>query len=507
MIISTRAIGAGVLCCVVGIALGFLLPSPNAWIAVFLGLGVFMLLFYFFTQKTVYLFGVLYLCVLVFGLIRTLEVDPVRTPEVDMFLDAKTEVVGTVIRDPDRRSGGTNYILTLERVSGIPLERPVLLLANLPRYPEYGVGKELTLMGAISLPKDFETDPTRPPFPYVKYLAKDGIGYVMRFSSVSETRDTERFPVTRTLSGLKSSILKKGNAIFPEPEGGLLAGMLLGERHAMPPDILDEMRVAGLVHIIVVSGYNMTVVAEAVSKIFRIFPLLTRSGIGLLVIWIYAGMVSGGAPVIRAAIMTSFALIARMTGNTAIALRLLYVSALLMVLQNPRIVLDDPSFHLSFLATLGLIVLSPVVGSWISGNQTMPDKKKHRPLPWWKELFSATVSAQIMVVPYILFFSGQLSPYALPANLLALPVVPLAMGLGTLALALSAVIPFSGIILGWIASIPAWWVITVGNWFSHLPGSGVVFPIPLWGTLLLYGLGLFFFLKRRKGDGVDIAKE
>jgi competence protein ComEC len=477
------------------------------WAYVALGIGASMFLFYLSTRRTQVLFVVLCLCFLIFGMVRAVWVDPVRTPEVDIFVGQKTEVIGTIARDPDRRSNGTQYVLTIERVSGAIPERPVLLLANLPRYPEYEVGDKLTLEGVITPPKDFETDPTRPPFSYIKYLAKDGIGYVMRFPSVMEAKHTNQFFITHTLSGWKRAIIEKGNEIFPEPEGGLLAGMLLGERHAMPSDILDEMRVAGLVHIIVVSGYNMTVVAEAVSKLFGILPLLARSGIGLLVVWIYAGMVSGGAPVLRAAIMTSFALIARMTGNTSIALRLLYLSAIIMVFQNPRIALDDPSFHLSFLATLGLIVLSPKIGAWLSGNAKKTDKKTHTPLPWWKELFSATVSAQLMVMPYILFFSGQLSPYALPANLLALPAVPIAMGLGTFSLILSAVIPFAGTFLGWIASIPAWWVIVVGTRVSHLPGSSILFPIPLWGSLLLYGLGLLLFFKWRKGNGIDVSKE
>lgn len=507
MVMSTHAIGISFLCSAIGIALGFLLPSPEISVFAILGIGASLLLIYFSTRKSLYLFGVFCVCLLAFGLMRALWVEPVRTSEADAFVDRKTEVVGTVARDPDKRLSGTQYVLSTEAISGTSLEHPILLLANLPRYPEYEVGDKLTLMGALALPKDFETDPTRPPFPYVKYLAKDGIGYVMQFPSVVEVKETDRFPITRTLSGWKRVILEKGNSIFPEPEGGLLAGMLLGERHAMPSDILDDMRVAGLIHIIVVSGYNMTVVAEAVSKLFGVLPLLARSGIGLLVVWAYVGMVSGGAPVIRAAIMTSFALLARMTGNTAIALRLLYLSAFLMIMQNPRIVLDDPSFHLSFLATLGLIVLSTIIGAWISGTQAMPDKKKQYPLPWWKELFSATVSAQLMVIPYILFFSGQLSPYALPANLLALPAVPIAMGLGTLALALSALFPFMGILLGWIASIPAWWVITVGTQVSRLPGSAVVFPIPLWGSLLLYGLGFLLFWKLRKGDGVNVSKE
>ncbi len=501
MTLSTRVIGFGTSAIAVGIVLGFIVPSPLTAVHVILGIGASALLLGAYRNEKRLLLFTIFLCLLLCGVLRTMWVEPVRTLEADAYVGKKVELTGTIARDPDRRMSSVHYVLQASDISGESIHRPVSVLVSLPRYPEYRVGDEIALSGPLTLPKDFEVDATRPPFPYVKYLAKDGIGYVMRFPAVDEVKAAERHVVMRTLSGWKRAILEKGNTIFPEPEGGLLAGMILGERHALSPDILDEMRIAGLVHIIVVSGYNMTVVAEGVSRIFRVLPFFARASIGLVVIWIYAGMVAGGAPVVRAAIMTSLALIARMTGNTAIALRLLYISAIVMIVHNPRIVLDDASFHLSFLATLGLIVLSPKIIERISTK----NDTKH--IPWWKELFSATVAAQVMVIPYILFFSGQLSPYALPANLLALPLVPIAMALGALALLLGTIIPWIGPVLGMVASIPAWWVISVGHFSASLPGSGAVFPIPLWGTLVLYLLGWLTVRRWWKSDRVDVPKK
>jgi len=501
MSLSTHAIGIGLLAVFTGITLSTVLPSPLLGIYIILGFGIISLFVGLYQrQKKYFLFTVIASLVLL-GTLRSFWMEPVRTSEADASLGKKVELIGTIAHDPDRRTDSVHYTLRVSNISGTTIDRAVYALVSLPRYPEYRVGEEMTLSGLFALPKDFEIDATRPPFPYVKYLAKDGIGYVMRFPVVREVHTTDQFIVMRTLSGWKRAILEKGNTIFPEPEGGLLAGMILGERHALPPDILDQMRIAGLVHIIVVSGYNMTIVAEGVAKLFRFLPLALRASIGLVVIWIYAGMVAGGAPVIRAAIMTSLALFARMTGNTAIALRLLYLSAIAMMIHNPRIVLDDASFHLSFLATLGLIVLSPKILERLSAKGTMGD------VPWWKEMFAATVAAQLMVIPYILFFSGQLSPYALPANLLALPVVPLAMLLGTAALLFGAIIPWSALVLGVIASIPAWWVIAVGEWFANMPWSGALFPIPLWGTAVLYFFGWIAVRDWWKRDSVDIAKK
>ena len=126
-------------------------------------------------------------------------------------------------------------------------------------------------------------------------------------------------------------------------------------------DLLQLFRIVGLIHIVVLSGYNMTVVADGVARLFRFLSLRSRTVVGTVLIILFSLMVGGGATVIRAAIMTILALIARTLGRVADAGRLLFIAGIIMLLENPRILLGDPSFQLSFLATLGLIYLSPLV--------------------------------------------------------------------------------------------------------------------------------------------------
>lgn len=505
MFASTRIIGVILVSLALGIGVGVTSFEAEAFLFGGLFLGTVSLVVGATMRRPRYILYALILAVVALGILRGSSTAPVRVSVVDTNIDKKIQVSGVIAQDPDRRLASTQYVIRIDRIAESDVQDDARILVSLPRYPEYAVGDSLTLEGTLRLPKDFETDPSRPPFPYVSYLAKDGIGYVMQSPTVTSVENPQEMRFLRALSVWKKSILEKGHEIFPEPEGGLIAGMLVGERHAMPKDVLEDMRIAGLVHIIVVSGYNMTVVAEAISSIFRSLPIVLRSGLGIFVIWAYAGMVAGGAPVIRAAIMTSLALLARMTGNTAIALRLLYLSAIVMVLENPRIVMDDASFHLSFLATLGLIVLSPELDRLMSRYREQGGKAREG--RWWSELVSSTLSAQIMVVPYILFFSGQLSPYALPANLLALPVVPMTMGLGTLALLISTIVPFFGTIVGWVASVPATWILGVGKWFADLPGSGALLPIPFPVMLLLYAIGGGIFWRFRKRDRIDVSEK
>lgn len=177
--VSTKALGAVFAAFSIGVGI-FL--SGNFWWGVLATLIISAFVIYkSLRQKdfSPWLFITLFVLIALLGVWRGQLVSPVRTSEADWFVDQKTEVIGIVASDPDRRMDSIHYVVEVESIEGISLEKEVLALVSLTRYPEYGVGERLTFSGKLQFPKDFETDAVRPPFPYVKYLAKDGIGYVV----------------------------------------------------------------------------------------------------------------------------------------------------------------------------------------------------------------------------------------------------------------------------------------------------------------------------------------
>jgi competence protein ComEC len=284
----------------------------------------------------------------------------------------------------------------------------------------------------------------------------------------------------RALFAIKHAILAQMNRIIPEPESSLAGGITLGAKASLGERELDLFRIAGIVHVVVLSGYNITIVADSIMRVMSFLPRMFSLAMGSLGVLFFAVMTGGGATVVRASIMAFLVVVARATGRTHDAGRMLIIAAALMILWNPYIVLFDPSFQLSFIATLGLIYLAPIVERKCS---RIPERFGLR------SIAASTLAAQIAVLPLLLYQSGIFSTVALPVNMLALPLVPLAM----LTSFLAAMFGF----LGWIFAMPFGFVaylllaymFGVVHFFAAIPLASFVVPaFPLWVVGVSYVL-------------------
>jgi competence protein ComEC len=372
-----------------------------------------------------------------------------------------------VVREPDIRENHTAYVVEITSIDGRSPIVPYRLLLLAPRYPELAYGDRIVAIGTISLPEDFPTDDAGRMFPYREFLAKDGIRALMRYPSIERVSSGEGNVVAGILVGTKHRFLEALARVVPEPENALLAGLLLGAKRSLGEQITNDLRAAGIVHIIVLSGYNMTLVAQYLHACFRFLGFYGSAAAGIVGIIFFSVMAGGGATVVRAAIMASLALLARVTGRTDAANRALFIAAAAMVAFEPRIVLYDPSFQLSFLATLGLIhgvpFLEPRI-RWFSRY------------PLIRDIVLSTLATQLFVLPLLLYQNGVFPLYALVANVLALPAVPIAMFLGFWA-GIAALVAWPlGMCIGVFAFLPAKWILLVGSSVASLPYATIHLP-------------------------------
>ncbi len=142
-----------------------------------------------------------------------------------------------------------------------------------------------------------------------------------------------------------------------------------------------------------------------------------------------------------------------------------------MVFLNPQILMHDVGFQLSFAATLGLIYVSPIVEKYFS---KLPDVFSSR------ETLTMTLSAQIFVLPLLLYYFKSLSLTSLPANILVLPTIPFAMLAGFLTGMAGLIWPFLGQIVGYFA----WLITTIELWIIKLLAK------PSWAALSV-GIGWY----------------
>jgi competence protein ComEC len=356
------------------------------------------------------------------------------------------------------------------------------ILVSTDRLVPVAYGDEVIVSGKLERPESFTTEFGRE-FDYVGYLKARGVEYRVSFAEVEVAGSGKGNLMLERLLVAKQAFLSSLSRVVPEPANGLGAGLLLGVKSALGDDIEENFRRTGIIHIVVLSGYNvMLVVAFILFCLSYVLSLRSRLVVSVVAIVCFALMVGLSATVVRASVMASLLLLSQFLGRGYNVLRALIFAGVIMLMINPYLLIYDIGFQLSFMATLGLVLLLP------SFEATVMDEKKRVGV---REFFLSTVATQIAVLPLLLYHIGQVSLIAVVVNVLVLPIVPLAMLL-TFATGIIAMISVTvASVVGYMANLSLNYILLVADCFADIPFAAVEIP-PLsgWSVFVLYGVML-----------------
>ena len=288
----------------------------------------------------------------------------------------------------------------------------------------------------------------------------DGFGtYIGSMYSAKLEKVTE-FEPGDVARKVRDNFAEKVRAAMSEPAASLGLGFLVGEQSSLPSDLLDSLRVAGLTHIIVASGYNLTILVTLARKLFyKTSKFLAMFASGLMMVAMMA--ITGLSPsMTRAGLVTSLSLAAWYYGRRFNPLVLLSLSAAATVLYEPSYVWGDVGWLLSFTSFFGVLMVAPWFQKFFFGD------KEPGVL---RQVLGESVSAYIMTLPISMIFFGQISLVAIFANMMIVPFVPLAMLLTFIAGIGGYLSPILAPIIGWPAESLIDLMIAVANWWSSLP--------------------------------------
>lgn len=438
-------------------------------------------------QKIIGIFVVVgcFLIAFSIGIFRfSLSVSNLSSDPLYKNLGSVVTIKGMIDGEPDVREFHTQYIVK-------PLENrgeKILIFAD--SYPAYHYGEVINMSGELKLPENFETDNGRE-FDYVSYLAKDGVGFQMSRPKISVLYTGGGNKIIALLFGIKHEFLSRIERVIPKPESALLGGLILGTKQSLGKDLLLDFRKAGVSHMVVLSGYNVTIVAQSIAKVLAFASRVVSAGAGIFFILLFAIMVGGGATVVRASIMAFLAIISPLLGRQYNMPRALFLAAVLMLIHNPKILLYDMSFQLSFLATFALIVLSPLLPKYFS---FVTDRFGMR------GIVISTFATQIFVLPFLLYSTGAISVVGIFTNLLVLPFVPLTMLLGFLTGVFGFIHFYISAPVAFLSFILLSYELNIVRFFASLPGALIkITAFPLWAFFVSYiVLGALIFWLYRK---------
>lgn len=264
---------------------------------------------------------------------------------------------------------------------------------------------------------------------------------------------------------------------LPEPESSLGLGYLVGQKRALPADLALALQMAGLTHIVVASGYNLTILVRLARRLFvKVSKYLSALSAILMIVSFMA--ITGISPsMARAGLVSGLSLAAWYYGRKFHPIILLLVAMAVTVLINPSYAWNDLGWQLSFAAFAGVMIIAPLAQRFLFG-----DKKPGMV----GQILGETVSAQLATAPIIILAFGQLSNVAIVSNLLILPLVPLAMLLTFVAGIGGLVLPSAATVIG----LPATWLlrymVNVAEYLANLPWAVSKIDMKLWIVGIYY---------------------
>jgi competence protein ComEC len=370
-----------------------------------------------------------------------------------MITGSGIEITGCISEDPDVREGDIRYTIKIKDA-----DWKVLVFAD--KYPQYKYGDCLKIYGEMVSPNADGS------FDYSVYLRRYGIYKIMHSDSMELLKEKDLNCFFEIIYGLKHLFEEKLGEIFTEPYRGFMAGLLFGSRSGLPKYLMENFKTVGLSHVVAISGYNITLVIVCVSGFFWFLRKEWRVIISSVFVIIFVVLVGMSASAVRAAIMGIIGLFALRFGRQYYAGRGLLITVFLMSLWNPYIFFDDAGFHLSVLATLGLMYIYPVI------------KERLRFLPkifGIDEVIGSSLAAQIAVAPLLILNFKQISVIGIFANLLVLPLIPITMLIGFLAVAGGFLCVGLGKGIGFLAYLVLKVVIVVVEFFANIPFASIKF--------------------------------
>ncbi len=366
---------------------------------------------------------------------------------------------------------------------------------------DYHYGDRVVFSGKL------QTPPSNEEFSYRDYLAIKGIGSYMMYPLLDELTPTNQVSAYGLLFAFREQAYQTINLLLPQPEAGLLSGILIGMERDIPDSVQEDFQKTGTSHIVAISGFNIALVAGLLTLLLdkligkRWAPLGVIVGIGL-----YTVLVGAQAAVVRAAIMGSISLIGRQIGRRNTGINTLLFTAALMTWQNP-LILGDVGFQLSFSATMGLVLFA---GPWQDAltrwmERTFSEGLAARLSAPISEFFLFTLAAQLTTLPVIIYHFGQFSLSAFLTNPLILPAQPLIMILGGPVILIGMIVLPLGQALIWLVWPLLYYTIHVVHWMAKIPGGVLPMDVSFGlGVVILLLLVLIASLLRNKVPKIAI---
>lgn len=413
---------------------------------------------------------------LFFGILRY-HLEEIRFSKESLLKFQNKEIVlrGKVIKEREKGERSDKILLKVEEIlnktSSEKFESKVLIYSK--KYSGVNYGDILQVKGKLKIPSLFEN------LNYRDYLKKERISAIIYFPEIKILEKDKGNFFFKIIYSLKEKLRASISKNFSPPQSIILKAIVLGDKREIPKSFSEKLNTTGLRHIVTVSGLHFTILAGIIMSLFVSFRIHRGQSFYFTIVFLIFYLLMTGLQIsaVRAFIMSTLFLYAQKIGRVSCSFRALIFSAFLMVLFDPFLLKFDVGFQLSFLAVSGIIFLSPF----------FQEKLKFCPL-FLRDVLSFSFSAQLFILPLLLYNFGYFSLISPLTNILVLPFLPLLMVIGFLSSFIGVFFPLIGKIIFWFSWPILVYLTKIIEFFSSLSFSFLNFQISWFWLLISYSI-------------------
>ncbi len=367
-------------------------------------------------------------------------------------------------------------------------------------YSRIQVGDSLEIIGEVKLRK-YKTFTKYNPFIFTYEQEKVGsysryeVSYPKQITTkVTQAEDESKIEKYLLQLRLFSETLKtRLTQHMREPYAQVASGISLGQQDTLSKEIKDIFRTSGLIHILVLSGANISFIISIIWFLLRNQHRIIKTSMSIFLSWLFIFTTGLTAPSIRAGTMASTTILAEFFSRKIETQQSLLLSLFILTMASPLLLINSASLHLSFLACVGVFIVSHIIENIFTEKSI------------FTFIFCITISIWLTTTPYILAMTDSSSIFGTLLTLLVEPLVALVTIISFLIIISSFVSLFVANILGIVNTILVKIILSVAS-FGAEAFPVLSFHISKTNLITFYMLLGILIYKVQKNDRIKKNK-
>ena len=332
-------------------------------------------------------------------------------------------------------------------------------------------------------------------FDFRKYLERHGTAF--RFSASGRGYRAHGafhgFSINRVLNHVRNGIKSWITRFYPKDTAPILSALLLGLRNELDPEINEAFISTGVIHVLAVSGLHVGMILAIIWVLLSRMTERVRIFVTMPLLLFYALLCGAAPPVLRATVIVELYLFGRLLSRLSDSINLLGVAALVNLVLRPDDILYA-SFHLSYAAVLGIILIYPRLRTGLKSR--LPGMYERKLRGYVADLLLVSLAAGISTLPFVLLHFGRFSFIGIVANIIVVPGVFAIVAGGVASLLLGSIWFPAGAFIADNVDAIVHIVTSFVKMCATLPGAGLYFPPPdvyfficyAFSVLILFGI-------------------